>query len=165
MPKGSLSMSTHKSQRWCASTPTLKTPPYLFWCTASLHWLIQIFGHGVRQAEQSEHCSWRGTSSIHGRHVQSQGSLFRNITLPTGYMRTNGSSRLTQFLLVCMCVRFWALFNLQQGKDMDSPLQKWLLAVLNKMLGVRHYVFMVRHAWVWIGTLTVQFVSRGNAAV
>ena len=31
----------------------------------------------------------------------------------------------------------WATPYLQQGKEMDSPPQKWLLAVLKRMLGVR----------------------------
>ena len=55
----------------------------------------------------------------------------------------------------------------QQDKQMDSPLQKWLLAVLKRMLGVRDtsHAFMVCHARVWIGTPTVQLVPRGNAAV
>jgi hypothetical protein len=33
--------------------------------------------------------------------------------------------------------QIWATPYLQQGKEMDSSLQKWLLAVLNRMLGVR----------------------------
>ena len=54
---------------------------------------------------------------------------------------------------------------LQQGKDMDSPLQKWLLAVLKRMLGVRDTTpsWCVAHARVWIGTFTVQLVLRGDA--
>jgi hypothetical protein len=33
--------------------------------------------------------------------------------------------------------QIWATPYLQQGKEMDSLLQKWLLAVLKRMLGVR----------------------------
>jgi hypothetical protein len=33
--------------------------------------------------------------------------------------------------------QIWATPYLQQGKVMDSPLQKWLLAVLKRILGVR----------------------------
>jgi len=33
--------------------------------------------------------------------------------------------------------QFWATPYLQQGKDIDSPLQKWLLAVLKRLLGIR----------------------------
>jgi len=33
--------------------------------------------------------------------------------------------------------QIWATPYIQQGKEMDSPLQKWLLAVLKRMLGVR----------------------------
>ena len=37
-----------------------------------------------------------------------------------------------------MCARqTWATPHLQQGKEMDSPLQKWLLVVLKRLLGVR----------------------------
>jgi hypothetical protein len=59
--------------------------------------------------------------------------------------------------------QIWATPYLQQGKEMDIPLQKWLLEVLKRMLGVR--AFMLCHARVWIGTLTVQLVLRGNAAI
>jgi hypothetical protein len=63
--------------------------------------------------------------------------------------------------------QIWATPYSQQGKEMDSPLQKLLLAGLNRMLGggQRHHAFMVCHARVWIGTPTVQLVLRGNAAV
>jgi len=33
--------------------------------------------------------------------------------------------------------QIWATPYLQQGIEMDNPLQKWLLAVLKRMLGVR----------------------------
>ena len=33
--------------------------------------------------------------------------------------------------------QIWATPYLQQGKEMDIPLQKWLLEVLKRMLGVR----------------------------
>jgi len=74
----------------------------------------------------------------HSRQARSESkSLFRNMTSLTGYMRTYGSSIHTLFLLVCIRVNFWATFYLQQGKEMDCPHQKWLLAVLKRMLGVR----------------------------
>jgi len=46
------------------------------------------------------------------------------------------------------------LYCLQQGKEMDSSLQKWLLAVLKRVLGVKDnsHAFMVCHERVWIGT-------------
>jgi len=37
-------------------------PPVLWRCNAFLHGLLQIFGHGVRQADQSEYRGWRSTS-------------------------------------------------------------------------------------------------------
>ena len=59
--------------------------------------------------------------------------------LQTGYTRTYGFSRHTLFRLVCMRVRFGPLLTYKsiKGKEMDSPLQKWLLTVLKRMLGVR----------------------------
>jgi len=48
---------------------------------------------------------------------------------------------------------------------MDSFLQKWLLALLNRMLGVRDTTPSWCVMRVWIGTPTFQLVSRGNAAV
>ena len=33
--------------------------------------------------------------------------------------------------------QIWSTFFLKQGKDMDNPVQKWLLTVLKRILGVR----------------------------
>jgi hypothetical protein len=53
----------------------------------------------------------------------------------------------------------------QQDKQMDSPLQKWLLAVLKRMLGVRD----TTPSWCVIRELDwnplIQLVPRGNAFV
>ena len=62
--------------------------------------------------------------------------------------------------------QIWATPYLQQGKEMDSPLQKWLLVVLNRMLGVRD----TTPSWcvMWecgLEPLQFQWVLRGNAAV
>ena len=96
--------------------------------------------------------AWRATSRsiwmprlsqhfAHSRQARSESkSLFRNITFLTGYtMRTYGFSRHTPFRLVCMWVRFGPLWSvvskdpyLQQGKEMDSPLHKWLFSVLKR---------------------------------
>jgi hypothetical protein len=76
----------------------------------------------------------------HSRQARSESkSLFRNMTFRTGYTRTYGFSRHTLFRLVCMRVRFGPLLTYKsiKGKEMDSPLQKWLLTVLKRMLGVR----------------------------
>jgi len=82
--------------------------------------LIQIFGVGVRQADQSEYSrGWRNTSPIHGRHVQSLS--FRNIILLTGCMRTYGFSRHTLFLLTCMRVRFGPLLTYNKAKWWTVP--------------------------------------------
>ena len=51
------------------------------------------------QIDQSDYRGWRSTSPIHGRHVQSQKSSFRNITLLTGYMRSHGFSRHTRYAI------------------------------------------------------------------
>ena len=45
------------------------------------------------------------------------------------------TTRLAFFLFFLLASQIWATPYLQQGKEMDSPLQKWLLAVL-QMLGV-----------------------------
>ena len=139
-----------------------KPAPCVLWrCTAPLHRLIQIFGHGVQQADQPEYRGWRNISPIHGRHVQSQKSLFRNITLLTGYTRTYGFSiRHTLFLLVCMWFRFGPLLtnNKAKGWTVPSCWQCWKGYQ-------RHHAFMLCHARVWIGTPTVQLVSCSNAAV
>ena len=39
--------------------------------------------------------------------------------------------------------QIWTTPYLQQGKEMDSPLQKWLLAMLKRMLGVND----TTHSW------------------
>jgi hypothetical protein len=87
---------------------------------APLHRLIQIFGHGVRQADQFEYRGWRNTSPIHGR-FRVKKSLFRNITLLTGYTRTYGFSRHTLFRLVCMQVRFEPLLTYNKAKRWTVP--------------------------------------------
>ena len=61
----------------------------------------------------------------------------------------------------------WATLYLQ-GKEMGSPLQKWLLTVLKRILGVRDTTpswCVMRHAGVVDWNPTVQSVLRGNAAV
>ena len=62
--------------------------------------------------------------------------------------------------------QIWATPYLQQGKEMDSRLQK--LAVLKRILGVRDTTpswCVMRHAGVVDWNPTVQSVLRGNAAV
>jgi len=46
-----------------------------------------------------------------------------------------------------------------------APLQRWLLAVLKRILGVRHHAFMVCHARVWIGTPTHSSIGLARAAM
>jgi hypothetical protein len=40
--------------------------------------------------------------------------------------------------------QIWSTFFLKQGKDMDNPVQKWLLTVLKRILGVRDTTFSWR---------------------
>jgi len=50
-------------------------------------------------------------------------------------------------------------------RDGQSPSEMAVGSVEKDVGSQRHHAFMVCHARVWIGTSTVQLVSRGNAAV
>jgi hypothetical protein len=50
-------------------------------------------------------------------------------------------------------------------RDGQSPSEMAVGSVEKDVGSQRHNAFMVCHARVWIGTPTVQLVSRGNAAV
>jgi hypothetical protein len=56
--------------------------------------------------------------------------------------------------------QIWAIPYLQEGKAMGSVLQKWLLAMLKRMLG-RHYAFLVCPVLVWIGMESNPYSSIG----
>ena len=117
-----------KSQRWCASTLTFKFCPL---CTLTVYPFTASFKylwHGVRRADQFEHCSsgWCSTLYIHSRHVQSQ--------------------------RVCSCAT----------RDGQSPSEMAVGSVEKDVGSQRHHASMVYHARVWIGTLTIQLVSRGR---
>jgi len=60
-----------------------------------------------------------------------------NVLTNTGCMLTFGSSKSMQFLLACTQSQICSTPFLKQGKDMDNPVQKWLLTVLKRILGVR----------------------------
>jgi hypothetical protein len=91
-----------------------------------------------RKIKQSELCSRRSFATIHGWYFQSQAfrqEMSRAITLPTDYSFTSGFSKLTQFLLVCTWVRYGLLLSYNmQDRDVDNPIQKWLLKVLKWFL-------------------------------
>jgi hypothetical protein len=62
------------------------------------------------------------------------------MTLLTGYTRRatlHMASQDIHYSCWYVCKKIWTTPYLQHGKEMDSPLQKWLLAVLRRMLGVR----------------------------
>eukprot|EP00983_Pelagomonas_calceolata_P131282 1161761-Pelagomonas_calceolata.AAC.12 len=88
--------------------------------------------------------------------------------------------------------QIWATPYLRQGKEMDNPVQKWLLTVLKRTLRVRdttpswcimrecglilvnlvnnsgdqgHYSLLVHHARMWSGALTIQLVPSSNASL
>ena len=50
-------------------------------------------------------------------------------------------------------------------RDGQSPSEMAVGSVKKDVGSQRHHAFMVCYARVWIGTLAVQLVSRGNAAV
>jgi hypothetical protein len=109
-----------------------------------------------------------------GRHVQSQRvcpeskTLFRNITSLTGYTRTYGFSH-------DICTRYsgcyvyesdlgHSLFTTRQ-RGGQSPSEMAVGSVEKDVGSQTHHAFMVCHMYVWIGTPTVQLISRGNVAV
>jgi len=64
----------------------------------------------------------------------------------------------------------WATPFLQQGKEMDNPLQKWLVTVLKRILMVKDTnpswcVRHMSHARVWSRASTVPLVPGSSAAV
>jgi hypothetical protein len=87
------------------------------------------FGHGVRQADQiliprlMQHFthSRQARSESKSEFVQKHNGFSKTYAIPAGMYAS----------------QFWATPYLQQGKDIDSPLQKWLLAVLKRLLGIR----------------------------
>ena len=83
----------------------------------------------------------------HSRQARSESkkSLFRNITLLTGYMRTYGFSRHKLYLLVCMWVRFGPLLPYNKAKRWTFPCRNGCFEKDNRG-GQRHHAFMVCYA-------------------
>ena len=50
-------------------------------------------------------------------------------------------------------------------RDGQSPLEMAVGSAEKDVGSQRHHAFMVCHMYVWIGTPTVQLISRGNVAV
>ena len=63
--------------------------------------------------------------------------------------------------------QIWSTPFLKQGKEMDNPVQKWLLTMLKRILGVWDTTpsWCVRYARVWPWAFTVQLVSCHNASL
>jgi len=60
------------------------------------------------------------------------------MSLPTGFMLTYIWLLKTYAIPASIYAsQIWSTPFLQQGKEMDNPVQKWLLTVLNRILGVR----------------------------
>jgi len=70
------------------------------------------------------------------------------MTLLTDYTLISGSSKLTQFLLACAS-QIWATPFLQQGKEMDNPMQMDFDSAEKDSWSQWHHSFMVRCARVW----------------
>ena len=79
----------------------------------------------------------------------------QNITSPTGYMRQCDFSRLTQFLLICMRVRFGPLLAYKKAKRWTVPCRNGCWQCWKGCWGQRHHAFMVCHVRVWIETPTM----------
>jgi len=88
----------------------------------------------VGQADQSEYPADAVLRPFTAGTIRVNESLFRNISLLTGYTRTFNISTYA-FPAGIYASQIWATPYLQQGKEMDSPLQKWLLAVLKGYWG------------------------------
>jgi len=58
------------------------------------------------------------------------------MSLPTGCMLTSGSSKPMQFLLACTRARSGQLLSYNRARRW-TPVQKWLLTVVKRILGVR----------------------------
>ena len=111
-------------------------PPVLWRCNASLHGFLQIFGHGVRQAinlntaVDAALCPFT-TGTFRVKEFVQKHDLSNRLHVYIWLLKTYAIPA------GMYASQIWATPYLQQGKEMDSPLQKWLLAVLKRMLGVR----------------------------
>jgi len=114
------------------------------------------------------------------RYVHSQlvlsvsDSSYGNMTLQTGCTFECGSSGGIAYVLRhqmyaipagMYASQVWATPFLRQGKDLDNPLQKWLMTVLKRILMVKDNSFWVCHARMWSRASTVQLVPGGSAAI
>jgi len=144
--------------------------PFLsWWRIAPLYRLIQESGHVLWQTFQSEYCGWYSATSIH--------SYFLHQTVYMGAWPHQQVARLH--------VASWSIRNfyryvckpglghpfitnlVRQGKEIDNPIQKWLLTVLRGLWWSGTRPYKVCQARVWCRPSTVQLVpgSTGSAAV
>jgi len=125
MHKESLSLSIHKSLRWCASTLTPAICP-----------LSNMMGRSSPTQTPSNIWAWFVTDistwilQLMQRYVHSHlvlsasDSSFGNMTLQTGYTFACGSLKRTQSLLVCMQAKFGPPHSYDRAK-------KWTILCKN----------------------------------
>ena len=78
--------------------------------------------------------------------------------LLTDYTLISGSDNAINAIPASMYAsQIWATPFLRQDREMDNPLQKWLLTVLKNIIGARdiHHSFMVHYAKVWPGASAI----------
>jgi len=90
----------------------------------------------VWQKHQLEYCSWCSAETLYGWHFQAK-----------NFVQENGlSNRLHAHIWLLKpyaiptgmyASQIWSTPFLQRGREMDNPVQKWLLTVLKRILGVR----------------------------
>ena len=157
--------------RWCASTPGLITACLLSIMTAhnyptpthSNTWAwcvtkISIWSLWLMQRWNSY--GWHFQSKKVVQEVVLTNRLHAHIWLLKTYATAIPASMYAS--------QIWLTPFFKQGKEMDNPVQKWLLTVLKRILNVRdtHYSFLVRYARVWPWAApTIQLVSCHNASL
>jgi hypothetical protein len=90
-----------------------------------------------KNINQSNHCGLCGAETLHGWHLQSLKVCTKNVL-------TNRLHHAHIWLLKTYAIpanmyasQIWSTPFLQQGKEKDNPVQKWLLTVLQRNFGVR----------------------------